>query len=430
MKKKAITGLIVGMLIIASAAVLITIDNNVNDDSTPSDDETLPPLGNKTSFNDSVNAFSFDIFEQFLNDPNNVGNIFTSTYSIFTALAMTYEGAEGTTAEEMEEILNIEQDNESFHEYMQSLYSYLNYNEEYNITTANALWIKENYPILDEYKDIILTFYGGNSTDMDFSDSEQATRIINGWVENKTNNLIQNLISPDDIDPVLTILILTNTIYFLGTWQVQFDEENTTERPFELTEGEYIEVETMSLTGTQNKFNYNENEIMQTLQLPYTGNEICMTILLPKDGFNITDIISIIDHESYKEIIDSMNKTELDIYLPKFTIKTPLYNLNDYLKELGMPTAFGPNADFSGMTGFRELYISKVLHKAFVEVNEEGTEAAAATAVIMFKSGFNPDEELRIVFNADHPFLFTIHHKETGTILFMGTVNDPSTTTE
>jgi len=429
MNKKPIIAITASLILIASGYVALTTDFETPDESSQNQeaDENIPALGNITFFNDAVNAFAFDIYEQFLNDPENEGNIFTSPYSIFTALAMTYEGAEGQTAEEMEEVLNIEQDNESFHEYMQSLYNYLNYNEEYNISTANALWIQEGYHILEEYKELIKTFYGGDSTDIDYSNPEQAAETINSWVENQTNNLIQNLISPGNIIPGLTELILTNAIYFKGTWQVQFDEINTTERPFELSEVENIDVQTMSLTNTQDQFNYTENEMMQILELPYNGNEICMNIFLPKEGYEVSDIISTLDHENYKELIDSMQETELDIYLPKFTIKTPLYNLNDYLIELGMPTAFSGAADFSGMTGFRDLFISKVLHKAYVEVNEEGTEAAAATAVIMMKSSIDDEsEDQRIEFNADHPFLFTIHHKETGTILFMGNVDNPS----
>lgn len=429
MKSNVIVAIIITLVVLGAAFVVLTTDllndSNIVDDTKESDDEIPNALGNETSFIDAVNAFSFDIFEKFLDDPENEENIFTSPYSIFTALAMTYEGAEGITAEEMKEVLNIEQDNESFHQYMQSLYNYLNYNEEYNISTANALWIKQNYPILDDYKDLILTYYGGDSTHMDFSSPEQAAEIINGWVENKTNNLIQNLISPGDIHPVLTALILTNAIYFKGTWQVQFDEKNTTERPFEKSDGESTDVETMCLTQTQDQFNYTENEIMQILELPYSGNEISMMIFLPKEGYDISDIISAMDHDVYKELIDSMDKIELDIYLPKFTIKTPLYTLNNYLKELGMPTAFTGSADFSGMTGFRDLYISKVLHKAFVEINEEGTEAAAATAVTMMKTGIDDGGSSRIRFDVDHQFLFTIHHKDTGTILFMGSVEAP-----
>ena len=431
MNKKPLLAIIISLLIIGTAVVVLTTEFhllNIKEEPEKSKDEPPIHLGNITSFDDAVNAFSFDMFEQFLTDTQNNGNVFTSPYSIFTALAMTYEGAKNTTAEEMKKVLNIEQENESFHKYMQSLYQYLNSNEAYNISTANALWIKQNYPILDEYKNLILTYYGGNSTEMDFSNPKHAANIINGWIENKTHNLIKDLISPADIDPAFTALILTNAIYFKATWQIQFDEKNTTERPFEIADEEYVDVETMRLTGTEDHFNYTENEIMQMVELPYTGNEISMTIVLPKEGHDLKDIIRSMNHESYKALIDSMNNTEVDIYLPKFTITTPVYNLNAYLTELGMPTAFTADADFSGMTGFKELYISSILHKAFIEVNEEGTEAAAATAVVMVASiDGNHTLPQRIVFNADHPFVFLIQHKTTGTILFMGEVTDPST---
>jgi serpin B len=431
MNKKPIIAVIVSLLILGTVVVVLTTNYNVfriKEKTEKPKDETPIHLGNITSFDDAVNAFSFDIFKKFLNDTQNEGNIFTSPYSIFTALAMTYEGAKGTTADEMKNVLNIEQNNESFHEYMQSLYQYLNANKTYNISTANALWIKENYPLLKEYKNLILTYYGGNSTAMDFSNPEHAAKIINGWIENKTHNLIKNLISPGNIDPVLTDLILTNAIYFKGTWQIQFDEKNTTEKPFKISKEKSTDVETMRFIGTHNQFNYTENQIMQMVELPYTGNEMSMTILLPKEGYTTQDIIRSMNHVSYKELIDSMNDTELDLSLPKFKIETPLYNLNNYLKELGMPTAFTGDADFSGMNGFGNLCISSVLHKAFIEVNEKGTEAAAATAVIMVTSAY-PGQNLtqRIVFDADHPFVFLIQHKTTGTILFIGEVTDPST---
>lgn len=429
MIKKPIIAIVVSFLIIGAGVVVLTTNFNpieITENPENPKDEPLFPLGNQTPFDDAVNAFSFDIFKKFLNDAKNNENLFISPYSIFTALAMTYEGAKGKTADEMKVVINIEQNNDSFHEYMQRLYQYLNTNQDYNISTANALWIKENYPILDVYKNLILTYYGGNSIDMNFSNSTRAAKIINGWIENNTNNLIKNLISPTDIDPILTAFILTNAIYFKGTWQIQFDEKNTTKRFFDITEEEHIDVETMSLTETENQFNYTENELMQILELPYTGNEISMVVILPKKGYDVKDIMNSLDDNRYKELISSMSNKEVDIYLPKFSIETPLYNLNDYLKELGMPTAFTIDADFSGMNGFKEIFISNVLHKAFIEVNEEGTEAAAATAITMITS-IDGDQNYsqRIVFDANHPFIFLIQHKITDTILFMGTVTNP-----
>ena len=310
MKSNAIVAIIVSLVVIGAAFVVLTsdllIDSNTMDDSKESDDETPEALGNETPFNDAVNAFAFDLFRKISNDPDNVGNLFYSPYSVFTALAMTYEGARNNTADEMERVLSIEQDNDSFHRYMKSLYEYLNENADYDISTANALWVRENFELLEEYIDTIETYYGGRFSEVDFSKPEEAAEIINQWVENQTNNLIKNLVPPDVIDPVMTMLILTNAIYFKGTWQLQFDEANTTDRDFIDYEGNLIEVPTMCLTGAEDKFNYTETEDLQILELPYTGNELSMVILLPKEDVELSEIINSIDKDSISEWIDSM----------------------------------------------------------------------------------------------------------------------------
>ena len=337
---------------------------------------------------------------------------------------MTYEGARGNTAVEMGNVLHIEQDNDSFHEYMKSLYTYLNNNDEYNISTANALWPDVGYELLTEYKQIIKEYYGGNTSNVEYANPEEAARIINEWVENQTNNLIKDLVPASAITD-LTKLILTNAIYFKGIWQIQFEEINTTERDFTISSSESIQVDTMKLTGTEDKFNYTETDELQILELPYTGVDISMMIFLPKDGVDLSDAINSLNREDYNTQIDEMYETKADIYLPKFKVETS-YNLKDYLIDLGIIDAFNNNADFSGIDSTDYLLISKVLHKAFIEVNEEGTEAAAATAVIMDLKSIGPGEPPeRITFNCDHPFVFTIYHKETGTILFMGVINNP-----
>jgi serpin B len=324
----------------------------------------------------------------------------------------------------MKNVLNIEQDNDSFHQYMKSLYNYLNENSDYNISTANALWVRENFELLDEYINTIETYYGGISSEVDFSKPKEAAEIINQWVEDQTNNLIKDLVPSDVINPFLTMLILTNAIYFKGTWQVKFDELNTTDRDFTDYEEDLIKVPTMRLTGTKDRFNYTETEDLQIIELPYTGNEISMTIFLPREGVELSDVINSIDKDSVSEWIDSMYETEVDIYLPKFEFETS-YGLNDYLIELGMQDAFSNFADFSGIDGRPDLFISDVLHKAFINVSEEGTEAAAATAVVINLKSIDGGGSSRLTFNADHPFLFLIQHKETGTILFLGSIGNP-----
>ena len=427
MNEKAIGVIIICSIIItASFLVLTTNFEKGNIEITSSENETLSEVGNITSFDEAVNAFAFNFYNKFYNDPENSGNIFLSPYSIFTALAMTYEGAKNLTAEEMASVLNIEQDNESFHEYMHMLYERLNENSEYNISTANALWSRVGYQLLQDYINVIETYYGGEVSEVDYSNPEKAAEIINSWVENQTNNLIHNLVPPSTINPFLTMLILTNAIYFKGTWEIQFDEDNTTDRPFTMSSGETINVPTMCLTNTQDVFNYTETNEMQILELPYSGGEISMLIFLPREGYDLSNVLEYLDKDTFSDLIESMNQREVDIYLPKFKIETPLYKLKDYLIDLGMPTAFSDNADFSGINGNKDLFISKVLHKAFIEVNEEGTEAAAATAVIMMRKTINGGgSSSRITFDCDHPFLFTIYHKATNTILFMGNVDNP-----
>lgn len=418
---------IIVLIIILGAAFFVynyDFDKPIDRKEDTSSDEPLIITGNISSFDDAVNSFCFNLLRQMFNDPNIDNNIFLSPYSIFTALAMTYEGARGLTAEEMADVLNIEQDNDSFHQYVDILYDYFNNNVEYNISTANALWVSKNLSLLEIYIDIIRAYYHGNLTDVDFNKPEETAKIINQWVENQTNGLIKDLIKKEYITP-FTALILTNAIYFKGIWKVQYDTENTTDRDFEDNLGNIISVPTMSLIHTEDLFNYTETDDLQILDLPYAGDDISMMFILPRDNIDLSDIISSIDNDKLTDWIRSMSETELDIYLPKFKVETGNYILNDYLINLGMEKAFLPDeADFSGMTGLRELFISKVVHKAFIEVNEEGTEAAAATAVIMMKSAVNGDG--RVVFNADHPFLYLIKHKKTGTILFTGIVNNPT----
>ena len=422
-QKQVIAAIIIFILIASAIFVAYTYQydsDDINEEQIPDENETPEPVGNLT-FRDAVNTFAFNLFKELSTEDTE--NIFISPYSIFTALAMTYEGAMDDTADEMASVLAVEQDNASFHEYMKNLYELLNeQNEDYNISTANALWVKENLQLLETYLSVIRDYYGGEATEIDYSNPEEAAEIINTWVESQTNSLIQDLISPDLIDP-LTALILTNAIYFKGVWEVQFDPVNTTERDFEITSGNTVEVPTMILENTEDVFNYTETDDLQILELPYTGDDLSMMILLPKDN-DLSTIIDSLDDDSFLEWKESMVERNVDIYFPKFTVETK-YSLKSYLQQLGMNNPFTPSADFSGITGRKDLYISEVIHKAFIDVNEEGTEAAAATAVIMVFTGADGGGSSRITFDCDHPFLYLIQHKQTGTILFMGSINNP-----
>jgi len=409
--RSLIIGLIITALLITSAGIytLLSFHREVVQPG-QEEESSQPAVASSVKPRDAVNGFAFKIFKEMYKNFSKE-NLFISPYSIFTALAMTYEGAKGKTAEEMRKVLCIEQDNETFHEYVKMLYDLFNEN---NISTANALWPRIGLQLVQDYVNVIRNFYNGEIKPMDFSDPEKASRIINDWIENQTKGLIKDMIPPDAIDPYLTTLILTNAIHFKGIWKVKFDEANTTDREFTTADNEVIKVPTMCLKGVY--FNYTENDLMQALELPYENCSISMLIILPKEDYNLSSVLDYLNESNFLQLVQSMHETKVDVYLPKFKIETPLYRLEKYLENLGMHLAFTPFADFSGIAP-GVGWIDKVLHKAFVEVDEEGTEAAAATAVIMVGIGK--------IFDCNHPFLFTIFHKDTGTILFMGNVVDP-----
>jgi len=369
------------------------------------------------SLSDAINDFSFNIYHHIGIGADS--NIFFSPYSIFVALAMTYEGARGDTAEQMKNVLGFEQNNEVSLCSFGRIYNLLNIDAEYTLNTANALWTQKDFPFLEEYLSFIDNYYMGKATDVDFSKPAEAAEIINKWIENNTGGKITDMLSSGDIHP-LTKLILSNAIYFKGLWLTQFNVDDTIDRDFKLTTGEIIQVPTMNLRDSEKTFNYTETKDLQILELPYNGDDVSMIIILPKEN-NITLVEEKLYSNNWQSWLDSMYQTDVKIYLPKFTFKTE-YNLKEILINIGLDIPFSFNADFSGMNGFGDLFIEKVLHKAFVEVNEEGTEAAAATTVHMALTAMPEPSK---VFDADHPFIFLIQHKETETILFIGSVSNP-----
>lgn len=369
------------------------------------------------SLSDAMNGFSFKMYNELGIDSDE--NVFFSPYSIFVALAMTYEGARGDTAAQMKNVLGFEQNDEVSLCSFGRIYNLLNIDSEYTLNTANALWTMRDYPFLEEYLNFIDNYYMGKATDVDFTNPSEAVEIINSWVEENTGGKIEDMLLSDDITPG-TVLILSNAIYFKGLWLTQFDIEDTVDRDFEITPTEIVQVPTMVLTGSEESFNYSETDDLQILELPYKGDAVSMIIFLPKEN-NISGVEQMLNNENLATLMDSMSPTDVDIYLPKFTYKTE-YNLKEMLIGIGMDIAFSNDADFSGMNGFGGLFIDKVLHKAFVEVNEEGTEAAAATTVHMMETAIPGEPK---VFDADHPFLYLVQHKETGMILFMGKIVNP-----
>ena len=416
-KKIILIGIILVLFAgISTAAVLFLFpyepDQPPQADNTGSTEQGIQDVVNAN------NQFAFDLYSEL--DKSEDGNMFYSPYSISAALAMTYEGAEGQTAEEMKSVFHFPEDN-ILRPNFAAIYNDINKeNEDYELKTGNALWIQQDFPFLQEYISEVENYYGGKAAMLDFvKETEKSRETINNFIEEQTNDKIKDLIPAGYLDK-MTRLVLTNAIYFKGIWEWEFDKTDTRDGIFRITSDNTVEIPIMHMNPEDAKFNYAETEKLQILELPYKGEKISMLILLPIEDLNTIE--SVLTTEKLNEYKSQMKETKLDsISLPKFEFDTK-YFMKDTLISLGMPTAFSDDADFSGMTGKKDLYISNVIHQAYVAVDEKGTEAAAATAVIMRELSAMPTN----VFRADHPFIFIIQEKETGNILFLGRVIDPT----
>jgi serpin B len=381
-----------------------------------------PPLANDTGWTqegvqevvNANNKFAFELYSQLAK--NETGNIFYSPYSIFSALTMTYEGAGGETAEEMKNVLHLPETS-ILRPNFARIYNEINKRTDtYELRTGNALWLQKDYPFYDNYKKIVEEYYGGKAANVDFEkETEKSRETINSFIAEQTNNRIKELI-PKEVLSRDTVAVLTNAIYFKGTWEYKFDKSQTREEDFKVTSNKTVKVQMMHMSNV--KLNYSDLGNLQILELPYKGGEISMLILLPKG--DLKDIESNLTLEKISQYRSRMTETEISVSLPKFEFSTK-YELGGTLQNLGMKKAFiSGMADFSKMSpDGKELFISFVLHQAYIKVDEEGTEAAAATAVGISRTAF-------MIFRADHPFIFIIQERKTGNILFIGRVVDPT----
>jgi len=355
---------------------------------------------------ESVNELAFDLYHKLAGQQG--GNLFFSPYSISAALAMAYGGARGETGEQMNDVLHFagpDTTHPSF-SYLRETLNKIEGKGYVQLSVANSLWPQKDYPFLPAYLTLTGKYYGCEITPVDYrADAEGARRRINTWVEEQTNDKIKDLIAEGFLN-AQTRLVLANAIYFKGDWASQFKPEATRPAPFMLMDGTRANVPMMSQTAD---FKLANTETVQALELPYEGGDLSMVVLLPNPG-----------EKPALESLEDLDFREMEVMvqLPKFKIETEFY-LGKTLASLGMPLAFSGQADFSGMDGSHNLLIDEVVHKAFIEVNEEGTEAAAATAVGIRATSMPPQ------FIADHPFLFLIRENSTGTILFIGRVTDP-----
>lgn len=374
-------------------------------------------------------AFGVEIFSVLAED-SPAGNLFISPYSISTALAMTWAGAEGRTAEQMAEVLRFDMSEESVHQQFEDIQGKLasDYRQQYiegtgdplTLEVANALWAQEDFSLLPDYVDLVRARYAAEARNLDFAgDPEDSRQTINAWVEEKTRDRILNLLPRGSID-ALTRLVITNAVYFKGSWRDPFDESATSDGPFTTAEGSEVTVPMMHQTE---EYPYFQGFGCRAVELPYADNQSSMVVLLP-DG-DLGEFEQTLTEQKLSDITDSLTSKEVELTMPSFEF-TSSFRLSETLKTLGMEIPFeAGEADFSGMTGSRDLYISAVIHKAFVKVDEEGTEAAAATAVVMALTSVQPEPE-PVVLTLDRPFLFLIRDRITGSILFMGRVADPS----
>ena len=416
-KKFVLIGLAVILFAgVATAAVLFLFPYQPN--QPPRTDDTGSTQQGIKDVANANNKFAFDLYFQL--DKSESGNLFYSPYSISAALAMTYEGAKGQTADEMKSVFHFSESN-ILRPNFAAIYNDINKGaKDYELKTGNALWVQQDFPFLTDYKNRVEKYFGGKAANLDFiNESEKSRQTINSFIGEQTNNKIKNLI-PTGFLNTMTRLVLTNAIYFKGTWQWEFDTSNTRDGDFKITPTNIVKTPMMNMDSDKASLKYADSGDLQILELPYKGDEISMLVLLPSE--NLDAIETALTSEKLNEYKSKMKETKLDsISLPKFEFDTK-YFMKDTLSALGMPTAFSKSADFSGMTGKKDLFISFVIHQAYVKVDEKGTEAAAATAVGMQTTSIGP----RTYFRADHPFIFIIQDKDTGNILFLGRVVDPT----
>lgn len=358
---------------------------------------------------------------------NQQENIIISPYSITLALAMTQAGAKNETLTQMNDALHFSLPAKELHPTLNALQLALNAREDnayeegkkdFELNITNAIWGEKTYTFLPEYLDILAENYGAGLRLADFINEPDASRkTINQWVSEETNNKINDLLADGTITP-MTRLVLTNAIYFKASWLSQFDDNRTHAADFVLLDGSTIQVPTMQQTDN---YGYLKESNYQIVSLPYEGNKLSMLIVLPDEG-KFPQVEESLSSMEIQSVLGSLEYNQIDLSLPKFKIESS-FGLTDALAVLGLQNAFNPEAaDFSGMDGTRELFISAVKHKAFIEVDEEGTEAAAATAVVVGITSM-PLEPIQV--KIDHPFIFFIIDNESGTVLFMGRVVHP-----
>lgn len=365
------------------------------------------------------NKFAIALYQNIGTDTQSKNeNIFVSPFSISTALAMTYAGSSGNTRTQIASVFEFTLPDDKLQAGFSDLLAQTRSTpaKRYTLNVANALWGQKNFHFEPAFIQTIGKYYSGGFNTVDYiSDRDASRAAINKWVETETSHKIVELVHEDDLTAD-TRLVLTNAIYFKGDWSTKFRAEDTADASFTLDSGKIVKVPMMKQTG---HFPFAENSELSMIELPYAGGDLSMIVILPKNG--IEKFGATLSPAKLKGLCGNMRTQRVSLFLPKFKFETRYY-LERALSAMGMPDAFDEHkADFSAMTGHPDLYISHAIHQAMIEVNEEGSVAAAATAVVMDLKSFEPLE----TFRADRPFIFLIVHKPTDSILFMGRVSNP-----
>ncbi|XP_078686714.1 leukocyte elastase inhibitor-like isoform X5 [Branchiostoma floridae x Branchiostoma belcheri] len=362
--------------------------------------------------------FALSLYRQLCGDS---GNVFFSPYSISVALAMTSLGARGSTEAAMKGTLCYkDMSNDVLHSTFSTLHQQLYASDKYTLQTANRLYGEQTYSFLQDFLNATRKNYGAELASVDFKGAaEQVRGTINKWVEEQTKDKIKDLIPAGAVD-AMTRLVLVNAIYFKGNWDKQFKAEMTQDMDFNINNNEKVKVPMMKM---EEKFNYGEfqDQKFRVLELPYVEKELSMLIFLPDEVEGIRNLESALTATTLQTVSSQMYSTKVNLMLPRFKLEQD-FSLGETLKKMGMGEAFSDGADFSGMSAAADLFISEVVHKAFVEVNEEGTEAAAATGMVMMTMSLpRPPTP----FFADHPFIFLIRDNRSSSVLFLGKMQKP-----
>ncbi len=393
--------------------------------SLPRDPSPSASAADQSQLTSANLAFALDLYHQIASQP---GNLFYSPYSISQALAMVYGGARGQTEQQMANTLHFSLAQEQLHPAFNALSQQLasrasavkNKGQGFQLDIANATWGQSGFPFLSSYLDLLAQNYGAGLQTVDFANDPEGARLgINNWVAKQTQDKIKDIVPQGAID-TYTRMVLANAIYFKASWLMPFQKSATQDAPFSTLDGSQVTVPMMSLE--MERLNYMKGDGYQAVALPYVDGNVAMLLLVP-DGGKFSQFEAYLDTSRLQSILNGLQSTEVNLKMPRFTVESS-FSLGDILAKMGMSDAFNASqADFSGMDGQHDLYLSSVLHKAYASVDESGTEAAAATVAIMDLTSIMPGEPVSLTI--DRPFIFIIYDQPTQSILFTGRITDP-----